>query len=121
MREFSYSVSGVSVNLDVELAKLLGWLAWLERVARSLRLCSAYTAHSGQILLEGKQLRIRWPEEAVANGISYVPEDRRRHGVILEIALAANVTMAIHRTLFLVAGFGSAPKCHLGLHAQAGN
>jgi rhamnose transport system ATP-binding protein len=36
----------------------------------------------------------------VAQGIAYVPEDRRRHGVILEMAVAANVTMALHERLF---------------------
>jgi rhamnose transport system ATP-binding protein len=29
-----------------------------------------------------------------------VPEDRRRHGVILEMPIAANVTMAIHPQIF---------------------
>jgi rhamnose transport system ATP-binding protein len=29
-----------------------------------------------------------------------VPEDRRRHGLILELPIAHNVTMAIHRRLF---------------------
>src|SRR5439155_4973575 len=31
---------------------------------------------------------------------AYVPEDRRRHGVILEMPVAANVTMGIHPKLF---------------------
>ena len=29
-----------------------------------------------------------------------MPEDRRRHGVILEMPIAANMTMAIHRRIF---------------------
>src|SRR4029079_6922777 len=33
-------------------------------------------------------------------GIACVPEDRRRHGVILEMSVAANMTMAIHRLIF---------------------
>ena len=33
-------------------------------------------------------------------GIAYVPEDRRRHGVILEMPVAENATMAIHERLF---------------------
>jgi rhamnose transport system ATP-binding protein len=36
----------------------------------------------------------------VALGIAYVPEDRRRHGVVLDMAIAENMTMAIHRQLF---------------------
>ena len=43
---------------------------------------------------------IRSPKEAVECGIGYVPEDRRRHGVILEMSIAANTTMAIHPVVF---------------------
>ena len=45
-------------------------------------------------------MSIRSPREAVEHGIGYVPEDRRRHGVILEMAVAANMTMSIHPTFF---------------------
>jgi rhamnose transport system ATP-binding protein len=31
----------------------------------------------------------------VAHGIAYVPEDRRRHGVILEMSVADNTTLAV--------------------------
>ena len=37
------------------------------------------------------------PASAVAMGIAYVPEDRRRHGVILEMATSANITLATLR------------------------
>ena len=37
---------------------------------------------------------------AAERGIAYVPEDRRRHGVILEMPIAANITMASHRDVF---------------------
>ena len=35
------------------------------------------------------------PARAVELGIAYVPEDRRRHGVILDMAVAPNITLAI--------------------------
>jgi rhamnose transport system ATP-binding protein len=57
-------------------------------------------ADSGEIHLNGKLVTIHSPREAVARGIAYVPEDRRRHGVILDMPIAANVTMAIHRNIF---------------------
>ncbi len=34
------------------------------------------------------------------HGIAYVPEDRRRHGVILEMPIAHNMTLAARRRLF---------------------
>jgi len=37
---------------------------------------------------------VRSPIHARRAGIAYVPEDRRRHGVILDMAVAANATLA---------------------------
>ncbi len=60
-------------------------------------------ADSGSIHLDGEPVRIDSPGKAVTLGIAYVPEDRRRHGVILEMSVAANTTLA---TLEKIASFG---------------
>jgi len=57
-------------------------------------------ADAGEIKLGGQVVAPRTPQEAVALGVAYVPEDRRRHGVVLEMPIEENMTMAIHRTLF---------------------
>ena len=57
-------------------------------------------ADAGEIFLRGHKIEIRSPHDAIARGIAYVPEDRRRHGVILEMPIAQNMTMAIHRNIF---------------------
>ncbi len=56
-------------------------------------------ADSGELLLRGRPVTIDSPERAVALGIGYVPEDRRRHGVILEMPVAANATLATLRAV----------------------
>ena len=48
----------------------------------------------GDILLRGKSINIQSPAEAISQGIAYVPEDRRQHGVILDMAIRANITLA---------------------------
>ena len=60
-------------------------------------------ADSGELLVRGRPVTIDSPARAVALGIGYVPEDRRRHGVILEMPLTANATLA---TLRHVSRFG---------------
>jgi len=40
-------------------------------------------------------VRIGSPADAIGCGIAYVPEDRRRHGVIPELPVSSNVTLAI--------------------------
>lgn len=57
-------------------------------------------ADGGSVLLNDKLLEIGSPQQAIANGIAYVPEDRRKHGVILEMAVAENITMASHDRWF---------------------
>jgi rhamnose transport system ATP-binding protein len=52
-------------------------------------------ADTGQILLHGKHARIDSPICAIELGIAYVPEDRRRHGVILDLPVAANISLSI--------------------------
>jgi rhamnose transport system ATP-binding protein len=49
---------------------------------------------SGEILIDGKQVDIDTPRKAIQAGVAYVPEDRRRHGVVLEMSISANASMA---------------------------
>lgn len=52
-------------------------------------------ADRGRILVDGHPVRIGSPSEALAAGIAYVPEDRHRHGVILDLPVLDNVTIAV--------------------------
>jgi len=61
-------------------------------------------ADEGEVRLRGRAVHVGSPGEAVALGIAYVPEDRRRHGVIPEMAVAPNITLAILRQV-VAAGF----------------
>jgi ribose transport system ATP-binding protein len=49
---------------------------------------------SGEILVHGKPVKIRTPADAVAAGIGYLSEDRRRYGLALDMDVEANVVMA---------------------------
>ena len=48
----------------------------------------------GEILVDGERVAIQSPADAIKAGIGYVPEDRRRHGVVLEMDVAANASLA---------------------------
>ena len=56
-------------------------------------------ADRGEIRLRGQVVRIDSPARAVGLGIAYVPEDRRRHAVIGEMPVAANLTLAVLRAV----------------------
>ena len=48
----------------------------------------------GTVSLNGKPLRISAPSDAIAAGISYVPEDRQDQGAILSLGIRENTTLA---------------------------
>jgi rhamnose transport system ATP-binding protein len=51
-------------------------------------------ADAGEIRIAGRAEKIDSPSRAIELGIAYVPEDRRRHGVIMEMPVPANISMA---------------------------
>lgn len=103
VRKLCCAESGVAgVDLDVRAGEIvaLAGLVGAGRTELARVLFGITPADGGEIFLHGKAVKIRSPREAIAHGIAYVPEDRRRHGVILEMAVSANMTMASHPKLF---------------------
>jgi rhamnose transport system ATP-binding protein len=90
------------VSFEVRAGEVFG-LAGLVGAGRTelARILFGITpADSGTIQLNGQNIQIHSPQQAIDHGIGYVPEDRRRHGIILEMSVAANSTMSIHRRIF---------------------
>ncbi|MES2898197.1 MAG: sugar ABC transporter ATP-binding protein [Pseudomonadota bacterium] len=50
---------------------------------------------SGAIRIDGKQVEIACPADAVRHGIAYVPEDRQHQGAHLSLPIAHNITLPI--------------------------
>lgn len=96
------SASGLrNVGFTVRSGEVLG-LAGLVGAGRTelARILFGLTpADSGEIHVRGRPAIIRSPAQAIAHGIAYVPEDRRRHGVIPEMSVAINATLAVLRTI----------------------
>lgn len=51
-------------------------------------------ADSGKIFLEGKEVRIRKPIDAMRLGIGHLPEDRQKQGLILNWSISRNITLS---------------------------
>lgn len=97
LRQVGCSASGVSdVNLSLRAGEILG-LAGLVgggRTELARTIFGLTPADHGEMLLHGKPVKFANAAEAIKSGIAYVPEDRRRHGVILDLAIDANITLA---------------------------
>ncbi|RAO98636.1 D-ribose transporter ATP-binding protein [Petrotoga sp. 9PW.55.5.1] len=53
---------------------------------------------SGKLFLNGKELFIKNPYNAIENGLGYIPEDRKKQGLFLELSVAFNLTINIMDT-----------------------
>ena len=52
---------------------------------------------SGEILLEGKPLKIRKPSDAIEAGLALIPENRKEEGLVLVNSVRFNTTLAVLR------------------------
>ena len=84
------------ISLDVrggEIVALAG-LVGSGRTELAETIFGLRSLDAGEILVNGRAVRIASPADAIAHGIGYVPEDRRQHGVVMEMSIAANASLA---------------------------
>jgi rhamnose transport system ATP-binding protein len=97
IRNLSNRAAGVrSISLTVHRGEIVGLagLVGSGRTQLAETIFGITPAESGEIVLNGTPLRIASPSDAIRAGIGYVPEDRRQHGVVLEMSVAANASLA---------------------------
>ena len=75
----------------VGLAGLIG--AGRTEVARAI--FGADSIESGEIILDGKRLKIKTPRHAINSGIALCPEDRKDDGLVLRRSIRENTIMPI--------------------------
>jgi rhamnose transport system ATP-binding protein len=89
--------NGISdVSISVKSGEILGLagLVGSGRTQLAETLFGLHPADRGEILLRGQKVWIQSPDQAIAARIGYVPEDRRQHGVVLEMPIASNTSLA---------------------------
>jgi rhamnose transport system ATP-binding protein len=94
--------SGIrGVSFHVRAGEILGFagLVGAGRTELAHVLFGLTPADEGVIRLRGAPVRVTTPAEAVRLGLACLPEDRRRHGVIGEMSIAANTTLAALRAI----------------------
>ena len=85
------------VSFSVRKGEVLG-IAGLMGAGRTELLMAIFGAWQGnykrEILVGGKPVEIDSPADAIANGVGFVTEDRKRFGLILEQTILDNMTLA---------------------------
>ena len=89
------------VSLDVASGEIvgLGGLLGSGRTETARAIFGATPVDSGEMHVDGAVFRPRTPRDAIRAGIAFVSEDRRREGIIPELSIRENLTLAVLPTL----------------------
>lgn len=96
VRSLNYGATTRDVSFTVRAGEIVG-VAGLVGSGRSETaqvIFGINPAESGEIHIDGKPVKINHPREAIEYGIAYVPEDRGLQGLIREMTLRENASMA---------------------------
>jgi ribose transport system ATP-binding protein len=89
------------ISFSVRKGEILGLsgLVGAGRTELARVIFGAEPMESGEILLEGKPVQIRSPQDAIALGIGLIPEDRKTQGVFLDMDIKWNISFTQVRQL----------------------
>ncbi len=88
------------VSFQVKRGEILG-LAGLVGAGRTEVARAVYGAdqHTGEILIDGKPVTIKSPRDGINAGIALIPEDRKKHGVHLDMNIRENISFVSIRNI----------------------
>ncbi|MCC8139502.1 MAG: sugar ABC transporter ATP-binding protein [Lachnospiraceae bacterium] len=83
------------VSFSVRAGEILGMtgLVGAGRTEVVEAVCGITHAEEGKVYLEGEEIHIRKPADAMEKGIILLPEDRQKEGLIMSWGLGRNVTL----------------------------
>lgn len=85
-----------NINFDVRAGEILGisGLMGAGRTEIAQAIYGLASADSGEIYINGEEVKLKSPQEAVDKGIGYVSEDRKGLGFIPQLSVKQNLTLA---------------------------
>jgi ABC-type sugar transport system ATPase subunit len=98
-----FEVEGLSVprtiydiSFSVRKGEVVGLsgLVGAGRTSTAKAIVGALPKSAGRIRIDGKEVRIHCPRDAIRAGIGYLPEDRKNEGLVLTKPIRENITMA---------------------------
>ena len=97
VRDLGCRAAGIhDVTFQVRRGEILGiaGLVGSGRTQLAETLFGLTPSDAGAIQLQDGAVRIESPAEAIRLKMAYLPEDRRQHGVVMEMSVAANISLA---------------------------
>ena len=89
------------VSFDIKAGEIVGFAGLIGAGRSELAkvIFGELPMTSGQVSIDGRDVHIGQPANAIAVGIGFAPEDRKREGLVLIRSVLENTTMAIMRRL----------------------
>jgi ribose transport system ATP-binding protein len=89
------------VSFEARRGEILGFagLVGSGRTELMEAVFGARPALAGSMQVEGRVFRPRHPKDAIRHGVYLAPEDRKRHGLVLPMSVAANLSLPALRGL----------------------
>ena len=85
------------VSFELRKGEILG-VAGLVGAGRTELVSAIFGAYAGkstaELFMDGKPIKVKTPEQAIRAGLSLVPEDRKRQGIVPMLGVGDNITLA---------------------------
>jgi ribose transport system ATP-binding protein len=96
VRNVSHRNAFTDISFTIRQGEILGITGLIGSGAKEMvhTLFGIERISQGQILINGREIRLSAPARAVRSQIAYVPEHRREHGVALSFSVRENLTLA---------------------------
>jgi ribose transport system ATP-binding protein len=97
VKDFCYRGGAAPVSMSIRAGEIVGvaGLVGAGRTELARALFGVAQAYSGTIKVHGETVAKNDPRGAMNAGMAFVPEDRKQFGLLLEMAIAFNITLAI--------------------------
>ncbi|HKY60053.1 MAG TPA: sugar ABC transporter ATP-binding protein [Gemmatimonadota bacterium] len=89
------------VSFALRAGEILGFAGLLGsgRTALARAIFGADPVDAGRIVVHGRPTRIASPRQAIRAGIGLLTEDRKRHGLVLDLSVRHNIALPVQRSI----------------------
>ena len=90
-----------NINFKIKSGEIIGITGIIGsgRTELALSLFGLNKPDTGEIYIDGKVAKIKYPQDAIENGLSYLPEDRLNQGLFIKQSIANNIVVTILQKL----------------------
>lgn len=101
VKNFSKKGNFQNINFKIKSGEIIGITGIIGsgRTELALSLFGLNKPDTGEIYIDGKVAKIKYPQDAIENGLSYLPEDRLNQGLFIKQSIANNIVVTILQKL----------------------